>query len=518
MMKNALISVSDKTGIVEFAQGLISVGYSIISTGGTYKKLQENGITVTEIDEVTGFPEILDGRVKTLHPKVHAGLLAKRSDPKHMETLKKMDIETIDLVCVNLYPFKETISKKDIKLADAIEQIDIGGPSMLRSASKNFESVYVVTDKNDYSTVLNEIKENSGDQIEFRRLLAAKVFRHTAEYDGIISNYLTDISTEEFPESKTIPLEFKQSLRYGENSHQSAAFYKNSMPTEYSIASAQQLHGKELSFNNIRDADAAIRIVSDFDTPCVVALKHMNPCGIGTDEVDIYSAWQKAYEADTMSIFGGIVVVNREVDERIANEMHKIFLEIVIAPSFSKEALEVLESKKNIRLLTLDFSKVDLADKFDYTSVLGGILMQERDTTIDSFDDFEVVTKKQPTEEERKALLFGQKVVKHVKSNAIVVTTTDMTLGVGAGQMNRIGSVKIAITQAEDTFKDNQKVPFILASDAFFPMDDCVKYAAEHGVTAIVQPGGSIHDQDSIDMADEYGIAMVCTGRRHFKH
>ncbi|MQS51502.1 bifunctional phosphoribosylaminoimidazolecarboxamide formyltransferase/IMP cyclohydrolase [Companilactobacillus mishanensis] len=518
-MKNALISVSDKTGIVEFAQGLITQGYSIISTGGTYKKLQDNGIDVTEIDEVTGFPEILDGRVKTLHPKVHAGLLAKRSDPKHMETLKKMNIETIDLVCVNLYPFKETISKENIDLASAIEQIDIGGPSMLRSASKNFASVYVVTDQNDYASVLEEIADGNDDsQLEFRQRLAAKAFRHTAEYDGIISNYLTDISGETFPESKTIPLEFKQSLRYGENSHQSAAFYKNSMPIAYSIASAEQLHGKELSFNNIRDADAAIRIVSDFDTPAVVALKHMNPCGIGTDQDDIYTAWQKAYEADTMSIFGGIVVVNREVDERIANEMHKIFLEIVIAPSFSEKALEILESKKNIRLLTLDFSKAKEADKFDYTSVLGGLLVQERDTVVDSIDDFEVVTEKQPTDEEIKALLFGQKVVKHVKSNAIVIATTDMTLGVGAGQMNRIGSAKIAIEQAENTFKDNPKTPFIMASDAFFPMDDCVEFAATHGVTAIIQPGGSIHDKDSIDMANKYGISMVCTGRRHFKH
>lgn len=517
-MKNALISVSDKTGIVEFAKGLVSLGYSIISTGGTFKKLQENGIAVTEIDEVTGFPEILDGRVKTLHPKVHAGLLARRSDAKHMDTLKQMNIETIDLVCVNLYPFKETISKKNVELPDAIEQIDIGGPSMLRSASKNCESVYVVTDKNDYETVLSKIASDSDDQVSFRKSLAAKAFRHTAEYDGIISNYLTKISGNEFPESKTLPLEFKQSLRYGENSHQEAAFYKNSMESAYSIASADQLHGKELSFNNIRDADAAIRIVSDFNTPCVVALKHMNPCGIGIDDKDIYSAWKKAYEADTMSIFGGIVVVNREVDERIANEMHKIFLEIVIAPSFSKEALEILESKKNIRLLTLDFTKAKEADKFDYTSVLGGMLIQERDTKVDSIDELQVVTTKKPTKEEMEALIFGQTVVKHVKSNAIVVTTKDMTLGIGAGQMNRIGSVKIAINQAEETFENNKKTPFIMASDAFFPMDDCVKYAAEHGITAIIQPGGSIHDQDSIDMANKYGIAMVCTGRRHFKH
>ncbi|WP_300558368.1 bifunctional phosphoribosylaminoimidazolecarboxamide formyltransferase/IMP cyclohydrolase, partial [Companilactobacillus sp.] len=307
-----------------------------------------------------------------------------------------------------------------------------------------------------------------------------------------------------------------QSLRYGENSHQQAAFYKNSMATDYSIASAKQLHGKELSYNNIRDADAAIKIVSDFDTPCVVALKHMNPCGIGIDDNDIYAAWQKAYTADKISIFGGIIVVNREVDKKIAEEMHKIFLEIVIAPSFTDEALEILESKKNIRLMTLDFSKAKDADKHEYTSVLGGMLIQERDTVVDSFDDFEVVTEKQPTEEEKKALLFAQKVVKHVKSNAITVTTTDMTLGIGAGQMNRIGSAKIAIEEAEEN--GNIKKPFVMGSDAFFPMDDCVQFAAENGITAIIQPGGSIHDQDSIDMANKYGISMVCTGRRHFKH
>lgn len=515
-MKNALISVSDKTGIVEFAQGLIEAGYSIISTGGTYKKLEDAGLKVTEIDEVTGFPEILDGRVKTLHPKVHAGLLAKRSNKEHMETLKELNINTIDLVCVNLYPFKETISQENVELPDAIEQIDIGGPSMLRSASKNFESVYVVVDKDDYNSVLNEINNETEDQVAFRQKLAAKAFRHTAEYDGIISNYLTNIADIEFPETKTIPLEFKQSLRYGENSHQKAAFYKNSMATDYSIASAKQLHGKELSYNNIRDADAAIKIVSDFEEPCVVALKHMNPCGIGIDDNDIYQAWKKAYAADKISIFGGIIVVNREVDEKIAEEMHKIFLEIVIAPSFTDKALEILESKKNIRLMTLDFSKAKEADKFEYTSVLGGMLIQERDTVVDSLEDFEVVTEKQPTEEEKKALLFAQKVVKHVKSNAITATTTDMTLGIGAGQMNRIGSAKIAIDEAEEN--GNIKKPFVMGSDAFFPMDDCVQFAAEHGITAIIQPGGSIHDQDSIDMANKYGISMVCTGRRHFKH
>lgn len=513
-MKRALISVSDKTGVVEFAKGLIANGFEIISTGGTYKKLQENGVEVLEIDEVTQFPEILDGRVKTLHPVVHAGLLAKRDNPEHMKTLEDLNIQTIDLVCVNLYPFKETISKDGVTPAEAIEQIDIGGPSMIRSASKNFKSVYVVIDANDYETVLESLQSDEDDTI-LRRRLAAKAFRHTAEYDSIIGHYLTDLNGDEFPDVEVLGYDYQQELRYGENSHQKAAFYKSAMPSEYSIASAKQLHGKELSFNNIKDADAALRIVADFDQPCVAALKHMNPCGVGVDDECIYKAWRKAYTADTMSIFGGIVAVNREVTKEIAEEMHKIFLEIVIAPSFTDEALEILEAKKNIRLLTLDFSKAKDAEKHEYVSVMGGLLVQERDTTVDQLSEFEVVTKKTPTEEEMKALLFGQQVVKHVKSNAIVITTTDKTLGIGAGQMNRIGSVKIAIEQEEQA---DAHTPLIMASDAFFPMDDCVQYAAEHGITAIVQPGGSIKDQDSIDMADKHGIAMVFTGRRHFKH
>jgi len=513
-MRRALISVSDKTGVVEFAKGLIANDFEIISTGGTYKKLQENGVEVTEIDEVTKFPEILDGRVKTLHPVVHAGLLAKRDNPEHMKTLEKLNIQTIDLVCVNLYPFKETISKDGVTPAEAIEQIDIGGPSMIRSASKNFKSVYVVSDSKDYDAVLDSIKLGNDDLV-LRQKLAAKAFRHTAEYDSIIARYLTGLNDEEFPEVEVLGYDFHQELRYGENSHQKAAFYQSAMPSDYSIASAKQLHGKELSFNNIKDADAALRIVADFDKPCVAALKHMNPCGVGVDDQSIYKAWRKAYTADTMSIFGGIVAVNREVTKEIAEEMHKIFLEIVIAPSFTAEALEILESKKNIRLMTLDFTKSKDAEKHEYISVMGGLLVQERDTTVDKVNEFKLATKKAPTDEEMKALLFGQQVVKHVKSNAIVISTTDKTLGIGAGQMNRIGSVKISIEQEE---QGDEHTPLVMASDAFFPMDDCVKFAAEHGITAIVQPGGSIHDQDSIDMADKYGIAMVFTGRRHFKH
>jgi len=471
-------------------------------------------VPVIGIEEVTGFPEMLDGRVKTLHPKVHAGLLARRDLPDHMAQLKAAGITPIDMVVVNLYPFKATILQPDVTQAEAIEQIDIGGPSMIRSASKNFKSVYVVIDANDYETVLNSIESGSDDSA-LRQTLAAKAFRHTAEYDSIIAHYLSDLNGEEFPDVEVLGYDFHQELRYGENSHQKAAFYQSALPSDYSIASAKQLHGKELSFNNIKDADAALRIVSDFDQPCVAALKHMNPCGVGVDDESIYKAWRKAYTADTMSIFGGIVAVNREVTKEIAEEMHKIFLEIVIAPSFTPEALEILEAKKNIRLMTLDFSKSKDAEKHEYTSIMGGLLVQERDTTVDSVDEFKVVTEKKPTAEEMKALLFGQQIVKHVKSNAIVISTTDKTLGIGAGQMNRIGSVKIAIEQEELA---DEHTPLIMASDAFFPMDDCVQFAAEHKITAIVQPGGSIKDQDSIDMANKYGIAMVFTGRRHFKH
>lgn len=509
MKKLALLSVSDKSGIVEFAQKLIKQGFSIISTGGTLKKLQENNVDAEAVENITNFKEMLDGRVKTLHPRIHAGILAKRDNKVHMQQLAENNINPIDLVCVNLYPFKQTIQKPDVTDAEAIENIDIGGPSMLRAAAKNYKDVIVITEPSDYELVIQKLESDEIDE-EFKRHLAAKVFRDTAAYDALIAKYMTK---EEFPEKLTLTYEKVEDMRYGENSHQKAAYYRDSIPEKYSLANSKQLHGKQLSYNNIRDADAALRIVAEFKQPAVVALKHMNPCGIGLAD-NLFDAWTKAYNADSISIFGGIIVLNREVDLKTAEKMHEIFLEIVIAPSFSDEAYDVLAKKKNIRLITLDFDKIDPKHK-DEVSVLGGTLIQEPDLAHESVADFEVVTKAQPTEEQLKALEFGQTVVKHVKSNAVVITTADQTLGIGAGQMNRIDSTKISIEKAE-TKPGYENA--IMASDAFFPMDDCVEYAAQHNIKAIVEPGGSIRDKDSIAMADKYGIAMVFSKKRHFKH
>ncbi|MFD3447595.1 bifunctional phosphoribosylaminoimidazolecarboxamide formyltransferase/IMP cyclohydrolase [Microbacteriaceae bacterium 4G12] len=511
MTKRALVSVSDKTGIVEFVQGLIEQGVEVISTGGTKKLLEQNGLHVIGISEVTGFPEIMDGRVKTLHPNIHGGLLAVRDNEAHVTQMNELGIQPIDFVVVNLYPFKETIAKPDVTFADAIENIDIGGPTMIRSAAKNHEFVTVVVDPTDYAVVLAELKESGDTSKETKRKLAAKVFRHTAAYDALISNYLTEQMGEESPETLTVTFEKKQDLRYGENPHQKATFYKAPFAAASSIAYAEQLHGKELSYNNINDADAALNIVKEFTQPAVVAVKHMNPCGVGVG-ADIHEAYTRAYEADPVSIFGGIIAANREIDKATAEKLHEIFLEIIIAPSFSQEALEVLQSKKNLRLLTIDIAKAKTASK-KLTSVQGGLLVQEEDTL--SLDDATITipTKREPTEQEWNDLKLAWKVVKHVKSNAIVLAKDNMTIGVGAGQMNRVGSAKIAITQAGEKAQGSA-----LASDAYFPMPDTVEEAAKAGITAIIQPGGSIRDEDSIKKADEYGIAMVFTGLRHFKH
>ncbi|MDT2760193.1 bifunctional phosphoribosylaminoimidazolecarboxamide formyltransferase/IMP cyclohydrolase [Enterococcus xiangfangensis] len=510
-MTRALISVSDKTGVVEFAKELVQAGIEIISTGGTRKALTEAEIPTLSIDEVTGFPEMMDGRVKTLHPKIHGGLLARRDLTSHLTAMKEQDIQPIDFVCVNLYPFKETIEKPAVTEAEAIENIDIGGPSMLRSAAKNFAFVTVVVDPKDYALVLAEIKSGQGTSLATRKQLAAKVFRHTAAYDALIADYLTKQTADSEPEKLTATYDLKQTLRYGENSHQTAAFYQNALPVPYSIASAQQLHGKALSYNNIKDADAALRIIREFAEPTVVALKHMNPCGIGSAPT-ISEAYQFAYEADPTSIFGGILVANREIDLATAEELHKLFLEIVIAPSFSKEAFEVLASKKNLRLLTLDFSE-QTSNQPEVVAVLGGLLVQDQDIIEEIPTEWEVATDRQPTESELKALAFAWKAVKHVKSNAIVVANEHQTVGVGAGQMNRVGSVKLALEAAKGRMDGA-----VLASDAYFPMDDSVEYAAQHGIKAIIQPGGSIRDNDSIAMANKYGVAMVFTGVRHFRH
>ncbi|WP_430606222.1 phosphoribosylaminoimidazolecarboxamide formyltransferase/IMP cyclohydrolase [Enterococcus sp. AZ170] len=510
--KRALISVSDKTGVADFAKGLAKQGIEIISTGGTKAMLEQAGIQTISIEEVTDFPEMMDGRVKTLHPKIHGGLLGRRDLSEHMEAMERHNIQPIDFVCVNLYPFKKTILKEHVTQEEAIENIDIGGPSMLRSAAKNYQSVTVVVDPNDYDEVLSELASAGETTLLTRQRLAAKVFRHTAAYDALIAEYLTEAVGEKEPETLTLTYDLKQSLRYGENSHQKAAFYQNALPLSFSIASAKQLHGKELSYNNIKDADAAIRISREFDQPAVVAVKHMNPCGVGIGET-LDEAYQYAYQADPLSIFGGIVVLNREVDLKVAEKLHQLFLEIIIAPSFSDEALTILSSKKNLRLLTLDFSKKSQAIEDEKVSVLGGLLIQDQDIMKEDVEKWQVVTKRNPTSAERTALEFAWKTVKHVKSNAIVVANSQQTLGIGAGQMNRVGSVQIAIKQAGEKVEEA-----VLASDAFFPMSDSIEYAGKQGIKAIIQPGGSIKDQESIDMADKYGIAMVFTDNRHFRH
>ncbi|MBE2908096.1 bifunctional phosphoribosylaminoimidazolecarboxamide formyltransferase/IMP cyclohydrolase [Anoxybacillus flavithermus] len=511
MKRRAIISVSNKKGIVTFAKQLAELGVEIISTGGTKRVLAEHGIPVTSISDVTNFPEILDGRVKTLHPNIHGGLLAVRDDETHKQQLQEHGITPIDFVVVNLYPFQETIAKPSVTLMEAIEQIDIGGPTMLRAAAKNHAYVTAVVDPADYDVVIEQLKQYGEVLLETRRALAAKVFRHTAAYDAMIAQYLTNVVGETYPETMTMTFVKKQSLRYGENPHQTAAFYERPLRSPFSITAAKQLHGKELSYNNINDANAALQIVAEFTEPAAVAVKHMNPCGVGVGKT-IAEAFQKAYEADPTSIFGGIVALNREVDEQTAAKLHDIFLEIVIAPSFTEQALEILKRKKSIRLLTVDFEAERKKEPF-VVSVRGGLLVQDEDTyTIDDAN-IQVVTERQPTEEEWSNLTFAWRVVKHVKSNAIVLAKNGMTIGVGAGQMNRVGAARIAIEQAGEKAKGA-----VLASDAFFPMSDTVEVAAQAGVTAIIQPGGSIRDEDSIQKANEYGIAMVFTGVRHFKH
>ena len=510
-MKRALVSVSDKTNLVPFVSSLVELGYEIISTGGTKKALEAAGIKTIGISEVTDFPEIMDGRVKTLHPKVHGALLCVRDNPDHVRQIEELGIQYIDLVCVNLYPFKETVQKPGVSHEEIIENIDIGGPSMLRSASKNYKFIPVLCDPSDYDAIVKELRENGETYLTTREYLAAKVFRHTASYDTMIASYLTERTGEKYPAKFTITFDKVQELRYGENPHQSAAFYKGMNP-QYSLANAKQLHGKELSYNNIQDGNAAIEILKDFEgQPAVVGLKHMNPCGVGIGKT-IEEAWDKAYEADPVSIFGGIVAFNEPIHASVAEKLSKIFLEIIIAPAFDEDAFEILSKKKNIRLMQLDTS-LEVNAKYKVTNVNDGLLVQDIDDHKITAEDLRCVTNRKPTEEELEQLLFAWKVVKHVKSNAIVLVKDNMTIGVGAGQMNRVGAAKIAIEQAGEKAKGS-----IMSSDAFFPMPDTVEEAVKAGVTAIIQPGGSIKDQLSIDVCNEHGIAMVYTGVRHFKH
>lgn len=515
MTKRALISVSDKTGIVEFAKELKELGWEIISTGGTKTALDQAGLETIAIDDVTGFPEMMDGRVKTLHPNIHGGLLARRDLDSHLQAAADHGIGLIDLVVVNLYPFKETILRPDVTYDLAVENIDIGGPSMLRSAAKNHASVTVVVDPADYAVVLEELQATGETTYVTRQRLAAKVFRHTAAYDALIADYFTKAVGESKPEKLTITYDLNQAMRYGENPQQDADFYQNALPTAYSIASSKQLNGKELSFNNIRDADAAIRTIRDFkDRPTVVALKHMNPCGIGQGN-SIEEAWDYAYEADPVSIFGGIVVLNREVDAATAEKMHPVFLEIIIAPSYSEEALAILTNKKkNLRILELAFDAQDASEiEKEYTGVVGGLLVQNQDVVEEHPADWQVVTERKPSEQEQTALEFAWKACKYVKSNGIIVTNDKMTLGVGPGQTNRVASVRIAIEQAKDRLEGA-----VLASDAFFPFADNIEEIAAAGIKAIIQPGGSVRDQESIDAANKHGLTMIFTGVRHFRH
>ncbi|MFC6402010.1 bifunctional phosphoribosylaminoimidazolecarboxamide formyltransferase/IMP cyclohydrolase [Mammaliicoccus sciuri] len=492
-MKNAILSVSDKTNIEDFASKLIESDYKVFSTGGTKKALENAGIEVYSVSELTNFPEIMDGRVKTLHPGVHGGILANRSIPEHLTALKEQDIDLIDLVVVNLYPFKETVKKEDVTEDEAIENIDIGGPTMLRAAAKNFKFVTTVVDPSDYNEVIERIGSDKLDE-DYRKSLMVKVFKHTNDYDNAIVEFFGNTS---------------ETLRYGENPQQNATFVKTSNEPN-TLAGAKQLHGKALSFNNIKDADATLSLIKKFEQPAAVAVKHMNPCGVGVGAT-IEEAYEYAYEADSQSIFGGIVALNRPVTKELAEKLHSIFLEVIIAPSYDEDALEVLTAKKNIRLLEIDMTETQ--DEQEFVSVSGGYLVQDKDNATLTREEMKVVTDVEPTEAQWKALELGWKVVRSVKSNAIVLANDHQTVGVGAGQMNRVGSAKIAIDRAIEM---NENVA--LASDGFFPMGDTVETAAKAGIKTIIQPGGSIKDQDSIDMANKYGISMVFTGMRHFKH
>ena len=512
MPKRALLSVSDKTGLVDFAKNLVAADYELISTGGTSKALREAGLTVADISDITNFPEMMDGRVKTLHPKVHGGLLFLRDNEEHRKQAEAHDIKPIDLVVVNLYPFEQTISKPDVTLEHAIENIDIGGPSMLRSAAKNYRSVTVITDPADYDVVAEEIAAKGDTTLTTRERLAAKVFRTTGYYDALIAKYLTSRLPEPeiFPETFALPLRRAQALRYGENPHQAAALY-GGFPRHF-----QQLHGKELSYNNLIDINAAVRLIREFtESPTVAILKHTNPCGLGSGTT-LAEAWDKAYATDKQAPFGGIIVVNRPLDLATAQLIAEIFSEVIISPAFNPDALELLSKKKNLRLMINSETSAP-APELEIRSAIGdSYLIQRGDADTVSTAEWKVVTKREPTKTERQALLFGWRVVKHVKSNAIVYAGPDRTLGVGAGQMSRVASSKIAIWKASESNLDLKGS--IVASDAFFPFPDGLIAAAEAGATAAIQPGGSVSDAKVIAAADERGIAMIFTGQRHFRH
>ena len=530
-VKRVLISVYDKNGIVEFAQQLHKLGVEIISTGGTYKALLNAGIPVLEVSAVAGFPEILDGRVKTLQPQIHAGILAIRENEAHMAQLKEHSVTPIDMVVVNLYPFRETVADPNVSLEDAVEKIDIGGPTMVRAAAKNWQDVTILVNPERYSEVLTELKAAGEVSLTTKFALMTEAFQHTSSYDTAIASWLStrgrtivqarqagqavpEATSTEFPYSMAINLAKVQDLRYGENPHQTAAFYADASSPQAAatIVGARQLHGKELSFNNINDAHAALELVKEFDQPAAVAIKHANPCGVAVADT-LAEAYRKAYAADTVSIFGGIIALNRPCDAETAKEISKIFVEIVLAPSFEPEALKLLTKKKDIRVLEIGPIAAKAPAGYDVKRVAGGYLVQSWDAIAEDAQSWKSVTQAAVTPELLADLAFAWKVCKHVKSNAIVVVKNGQTLGVGAGQMNRIDATRHAIRQAGE-----QATGAVLASDAFFPFPDVVQAAGEARITAIAQPGGSIRDQDSISKADELGLAMVFTGVRHFKH
>ncbi len=523
MEKFALVSVSDKTGLVEFAGALSSLGWTLLSTGGTAKAIRDAGLKVTDVSTHTGFPEMLDGRVKTLHPKVHGGILGRRTAKSHADAMNTHGIPPIDLVCVNLYPFEQTVAKPDCTMEDAIENIDIGGPAMLRSAAKNNESVTVLCDPADYGAVISELRSGGNTTTPATRFrLAVKAYQHTAAYDSAISNWLAlrvEGECRRFPSQLTVPLVRVKELRYGENPHQAAALYREKSPSPFALASGEVLQGKELSYNNWLDLHAALELVREFPGPSVSIIKHNNPCGCASSPL-LAEAYEKAHASDPVSAFGGIVGLNREVDGATARKMAEIFLECVVAPGYSPEALEVFAAKKNLRLVKVSFPPVDQSARpvegvgsFELRRISGGMLVQDWDGGDSAPETWKVVTKRAPTDTELRALAFVWKVCKHVKSNAIVLGRDGQITGIGAGQMNRVDSARLAVERSVLGTKE-----VVCASDAFFPFPDGLETVAKAGATAVVQPGGSVRDEEVIHAADTHGMAMVFTGYRHFRH
>ena len=521
MIKQALLSVSDKTGILEFARELSARGVKLLSTGGTAKLLADNGLAVTEVADYTGFPEMLDGRVKTLHPKVHGGILARRDFPEHIAALEKHGIPTIDMVVVNLYPFQQTVAKAECSLEDAIENIDIGGPTMLRSSAKNHKDVVVIVDPSDYQVVLDEMTANQNEvSYNTKFTLAKKVFAHTAQYDGAITNYLTSLGEDKahatrsnFPQTLNLHFEKVQEMRYGENPHQSASFYRDLKAFDGALANYTQLQGKELSYNNIADADAAWECVKSFEVSACVIVKHANPCGVALGETP-FEAYSKALQTDPTSAFGGIIAFNREVDAKAAEVVAKQFVEVLIAPSFTAEAKQIFAAKQNVRLLEIPLGTA--INNYDFKRVGGGLLVQSPDAKNVTQEELRVVTKLQPTPQQMSDMMFAWRVAKYVKSNAIVFCGNGMTLGVGAGQMSRIDSARIASIKAQNA--GLTLMGSAVASDAFFPFRDGLDVVVDAGATCVIQPGGSMRDQEVIDAADERGVVMLYTGTRHFRH